>query len=199
RAGESALAPLARGLGAPEAAVRERAARSLAALPADDGTTALLREVLDHPDADVRDHAALALGARGHAEAVPALVAMVAAGRRDVDAGEALSRLAGGGGGRRVLGAGSEGGVGGGSGAVGGGAGAGGDAAVRERVAGLLAGCVVPGAAEAPVRRRIAQALADIPGESARRTLTALTRDDDRGVAVTAAYGLGRRGSGGAG
>ncbi|WEH30750.1 MerR family transcriptional regulator [Streptomyces sp. AM 3-1-1] len=166
----SALAPLARGLDSPAAEVRERAARSLAALPADadadadTGVTALLRRALGHADAEVRDHAALALGARGHTEAVPALVAMVVAGRHDVDAADALSRLAGEGGG------------------------------VGDRVVGLLAEGLEPGGAGAAARRRIAQALADIPGDAATRLLLALTRDEDRGVAVSAAYGAGRRG-----
>ncbi|MEU6439522.1 MerR family transcriptional regulator [Streptomyces sp. NPDC047046] len=167
RAGESALAPLARGLDAPEAEVRERAARSLAALPADAATTALLRQSLGHADAGVRDHVALALGARGHAEAVPALVGMVVAGRHDVDAGDVLSGLA----------------------ADGGGA----EDGVRERIVGLLDEGLAAGRAAPAVRRRIAQALADMPGDSSTRVLVALTRDEDRGVALTAAYGVGRR------
>ncbi|WP_435245511.1 HEAT repeat domain-containing protein [Streptomyces sp. NRRL F-5630] len=219
----NALGPLARGLGSPDAEVRERAARSLAALPADPGATALLRQALGHPDAEVRDHAALALGARGHTEAVPALVAMVVAGRHDVDAADALSLLA-----RGVAGAGAAGGAsaagepGAGSGAgresgavlvggAGAGAGAGvvgggdagvgavggageGDGAVGERVVALLVEGLAPGSAGVAARRRIAQALAEIPGDAATRVLVGLTRDEDRGVAVTAAYGVGRRG-----
>ncbi|NJA58977.1 MerR family transcriptional regulator, partial [Streptomyces sp. NEAU-H3] len=95
---------------------------------------------------------------------VPALVAMVVAGRHDVDAADALSRLAGEGGG------------------------------VGDRVVGLLAEGLEPGGAGAAARRRIAQALADIPGDAATRLLLALTRDEDRGVAVSATYGAGRRG-----
>ncbi|WP_433340183.1 HEAT repeat domain-containing protein [Streptomyces sp. CA-253872] len=207
RAGGSALAPLARGLGSPAAEVRERAARSLAALPPGAGSTAPLREALGHPDPEVRGHAALALGARGHAEAVPALVGLVVAGRQDVDAADALSRLAGGAGdeGEGALPgvpgalpgvAGADGDEGGGevAGVFAGGGGRGGAAGVAERVVGLLAEALVAEGGEPAVRRRIAQALTDIPGESATRVLTALTGDEDRGVAVTAAYGLGRRG-----
>ncbi|MFI1225244.1 MULTISPECIES: MerR family transcriptional regulator [unclassified Streptomyces] len=84
---------LAEGLGSPTAAVRERAVRSLAEMPGDE-TTALLRGALTNPDAVVRDYAALALGTRGEAVAVPALVDMVVAGRNDTDAADALSVLA---------------------------------------------------------------------------------------------------------
>ncbi len=91
-------------------------------------------------------------------------MAMVVAGRHDVDAADALSRLAGRG-------------------------------RVGDRVVGLLAEGLEPGGAGAAARRRIAQALADIPGDAATRLLLALTRDEDRGVAVSAAYGAGRGGS----
>lgn len=43
------------------------------------------------------------------------------------------------------------------------------------------------------VRRRVAQALADIPGAAADRALEQLAHDDDRAVALTADYVLGRR------
>ncbi|MEU5397710.1 MerR family transcriptional regulator [Streptomyces sp. NPDC005963] len=46
------------------------------------------------------------------------------------------------------------------------------------------------GAAE---RRRLTQALADIPGSEAARALTELSRDEDRVVALTATYVLGMR------
>ncbi|MGW1930301.1 MerR family transcriptional regulator, partial [Streptomyces sp. NPDC001919] len=38
------------------------------------------------------------------------------------------------------------------------------------------------------VRRRLAQALADIPGDTASRALESLARDEDRAVALTATY-----------
>ncbi|MEU3693380.1 HEAT repeat domain-containing protein [Streptomyces narbonensis] len=56
---------------------------------------------------------------------------------------------------------------------------------------GIAAGLVerlAHGAAGAPARRRLAQALADIPGTTAARALAELARDEDRSVALTAAY-----------
>ncbi|MFD5199536.1 HEAT repeat domain-containing protein [Streptomyces sp. NPDC058375] len=94
RAGDSGAALLAEGLGSPVPEVRERAVRSLAELPGDEAT-ALLRDALASPDAVVRGRAALALGAQGEADAIPALVDMVVAGRNDTDAADALSVLAG--------------------------------------------------------------------------------------------------------
>ncbi|WP_195731239.1 MerR family transcriptional regulator [Streptomyces albidoflavus] len=84
---------LADALGSPEAAVRERAVETLAELPGE-GPARQLREALGHPDPVVRGHAALALGARGEAEAVPALLDMVVAGHRDTDAADTLGVLA---------------------------------------------------------------------------------------------------------
>jgi HEAT repeat protein len=60
-----------------------------------DEAAARLRDALGHPDAVVRGYAALALGARGEAEAVPTLIDMIAEGRNDTDAADALSVLAG--------------------------------------------------------------------------------------------------------
>ncbi|MHC3454208.1 MerR family transcriptional regulator [Streptomyces prasinus] len=85
--------PLAEGLGSPVAAVRERAVRALTEMSGDEAV-ARLRDALAHPDAVVRGHAALALGARGTADAVPTLVDMIAEGRNDTDAADALSVLA---------------------------------------------------------------------------------------------------------
>ncbi|MEV6471318.1 MerR family transcriptional regulator [Streptomyces sp. NPDC051657] len=94
RSGGGGPALLAEGLGSPEAAVRERAVRSLAEMPGGEAT-ALLRDALASPDAVVRGYAALALGTRGEADAVPALVDLVVAGTNDTDAADALSLLAG--------------------------------------------------------------------------------------------------------
>ncbi|MFJ5281183.1 MerR family transcriptional regulator [Streptomyces parvulus] len=93
RSGERGPALLARALGAPEAAVRERAVRCLAAMPGDDATEHL-RHALDAPDAVVRGCAAPALGTRGVTEAVPELVDMIVDGRNDTDAADALAALA---------------------------------------------------------------------------------------------------------
>ncbi|WP_432026500.1 HEAT repeat domain-containing protein [Streptomyces sp. 1222.5] len=94
RSGDTGSALLAEGLGAPVAAVRERAVRALAEIPGDHATTRL-RDALANPDVVVRRHAALALGTRGVADAVPTLVDMVVGGRNDTDAADALSVLAG--------------------------------------------------------------------------------------------------------
>jgi DNA-binding transcriptional MerR regulator len=94
RAGEGGTALLAQGLRSPVAAVRERAVRSLAEMP-DAEATARLRDALGDSDTVVRSHAALALGARGVADAVPALIDMIVEGRNDVDAADALGVLAG--------------------------------------------------------------------------------------------------------
>ncbi|MEW2449357.1 MerR family transcriptional regulator [Streptomyces parvulus] len=93
RSGERGPALLARALGAPEAAVRERAVRCLAAMPGDD-VTEHLRHALDAPDVVVRGCAAPALGTRGVTEAVPELVDMIVDGRNDTDAADALAVLA---------------------------------------------------------------------------------------------------------
>ncbi|MFI0965875.1 HEAT repeat domain-containing protein [Streptomyces sp. NPDC021080] len=93
RSGDRGPALLAEGLGSPTAAVRERAVRSLAEMPGAEAT-AFLRAALTSADAVVRGHAALALGTRGLAEAVPTLIDMIAEGRNDTDAADALSVLA---------------------------------------------------------------------------------------------------------
>lgn len=93
RSSREALPALAAGLGDPAAEVRRRAVLALAAVT-DPAAVAPLRRALADADPVVRDRAALALGARGVVDAVPALVAMVVAGRSDVDAAEALGALA---------------------------------------------------------------------------------------------------------
>ncbi|KOX26365.1 MerR family transcriptional regulator [Streptomyces sp. NRRL F-6491] len=188
RAGEEGAALLAEGLGSPAAEVRKRAVLSLAEIP-DDGATALLRDALAHPDAAVRRYAALALGTRGVADAIPALVALalgeteemketketeepegaggtkVTGGTNDVgaaDAADALSALAS-------------------------------DPALADRIATGLVDRLARAAAGPSARRRLVQTLADIPGPTASRALTALSRDEDRAVALTARYVLGLR------
>ncbi|WOI60589.1 HEAT repeat domain-containing protein [Streptomyces fradiae] len=160
RAGGEAVAPLARGLGAPDPQVRVRAVRSLAEIP-DDRATALLRDTLADPDTVVREYAALALGERGAAEAVDTLIDMIVEARSDADAADALSALAR-------------------------------DPALAERIAtGLVDRLrLARGAAVPSVRRRLTQALADIPGDTATRALAELAEDGDRVVASTAAYVL---------
>ncbi|MGW5863763.1 MerR family transcriptional regulator [Streptomyces sp. NPDC055239] len=91
--GEGGAALLARGLGSPVAAVRERAVQCLAELPGEEAA-ARLRDALGNSDAVVRGYAALALGARGAADVVPTLVDMIVEGRNDTDAADVLSVLA---------------------------------------------------------------------------------------------------------
>ncbi|MGW2107967.1 HEAT repeat domain-containing protein [Streptomyces sp. NPDC001948] len=93
RSGDDGSALLARGLGSPVAAVRERAVQSLAEMPGDEAA-AHLQDALANPDAVVRGYAALALGTRGAADAVPTLIDMIVAGRNDTDAADVLSVLA---------------------------------------------------------------------------------------------------------
>ncbi|MDL2076181.1 HEAT repeat domain-containing protein [Streptomyces sp. GXMU-J15] len=62
-----------------------------------------------------------------------------------------------------------------------------GDPALSETIAAGLVERLGSGDA---ARRRLAQALADIPGATASRALAELARDEDRGVALTAAYVL---------
>ncbi|MBG0831963.1 HEAT repeat domain-containing protein [Planomonospora sp. ID67723] len=49
------------------------------------------------------------------------------------------------------------------------------------------------GSVESPARRRLTQALAEIPGTAASRALADLSHDEDRAVALTATYILGIR------
>ncbi|MFJ8887539.1 HEAT repeat domain-containing protein [Streptomyces sp. NPDC102402] len=164
QSGDTGAALLAEGLGSPVAAVRRRAARSLAEIP-DDGATVLLREALTDSDIVVRRCAALALGARGVTDAVPTLVTMVVDGANDVDAADALRALADGPG-------------------------------PADRIATTLVDRLARRSAGSSVRRRLTQALAEIPGDAASRALADLSHDADRAVALTAAYVLTLRAAG---
>ncbi|MEU6995388.1 HEAT repeat domain-containing protein [Streptomyces sp. NPDC046465] len=164
RSGGGGWEPLAQALDSPSAEVRRRAVQSLAELP-DDEATALLRDALTHADTVVRRYAALALGARGVADAVPALIDMVVQETRDLDAADAadaLSALAG-------------------------------SAAPADRIADGLVGRLADATLDPSARRRLTEALADIPGTTAARALVELSHDEDRTVAHTAAYVLGIR------
>ncbi|MEV5606345.1 HEAT repeat domain-containing protein [Streptomyces sp. NPDC052299] len=70
------------------------------------------------------------------------------------------------------------------------------DPETAERIASALVGRLADPALDAPARRRLTQALADIPGPTATRALGELAEDGDRGVAGTAVYLLGLRGEG---
>ncbi|MCP2257064.1 DNA-binding transcriptional regulator, MerR family [Streptoalloteichus tenebrarius] len=93
RAGADGVASVAAGLRAEEVDVRRRAVLAIAEMPGDEAA-AVLVDALGDSDATVRAHAAVALGGRGEAAAVPALVEMVVGGVNDVEAAEVLGALA---------------------------------------------------------------------------------------------------------
>ncbi|GAA3099539.1 HEAT repeat domain-containing protein [Streptosporangium carneum] len=65
--------------------------------------------------------------------------------------------------------------------------------ASADQIAARLVDSLAHGAVEPSARRRLTQALAGIPGTTASRALTDLSHDEDRAVALTAAYILGIR------
>ncbi|MEU8774132.1 HEAT repeat domain-containing protein [Streptomyces sp. NPDC048606] len=160
RSGDGGSALLGEALDSPSAEVRERAVRSLAELP-HDGATALLRAALTHPDVVVRRRAALALGERGAVDAVPTLIDMIVDETNGADADAA-----------DALGALAT------------------RPAPAERIATALVDRLAHGALGPAARRRLTQALADVPGATASSALVELSRDEDRAVALTAAYVL---------
>ncbi|MEV4250727.1 MerR family transcriptional regulator [Streptosporangium canum] len=62
-----------------------------------------------------------------------------------------------------------------------------------DQIATRLVDRLAHGSVESSARRRLTQALADIPGITASRALADLTHDEDRAVALTATYILGIR------
>ncbi|MBU2668203.1 MerR family transcriptional regulator [Actinoplanes bogorensis] len=92
RAGGDGVASLATGLHSDDVDVRRRAVRAIADIPGDEATAALA-DALGDADPVVRGNAALSLGRRGVPGAVPALVAMVVEGTKDVEASEVLATL----------------------------------------------------------------------------------------------------------
>ncbi|MFF2922364.1 MerR family transcriptional regulator [Streptomyces celluloflavus] len=64
------------------------------------------------------------------------------------------------------------------------------DPALADQIATGLVDRLARGTLGAPARRRLAQALADIPGLTTSRALADLSHDEDRAVALTAAYVL---------
>ncbi|MFB7531295.1 HEAT repeat domain-containing protein [Streptomyces sp. NPDC056178] len=62
------------------------------------------------------------------------------------------------------------------------------DRALADRIATGLVDCLARSAVGSSARRRLTQALADIPGDAASRALVDLSHDEDRAVALTAAY-----------
>jgi DNA-binding transcriptional MerR regulator len=63
-----------------------------------------------------------------------------------------------------------------------------GDTATADRIAAMLVDRLGRSTDDAPARGRLTQALADIPGTTASRALAELSHDEDRAVALTAAY-----------
>ncbi|WP_424532732.1 MerR family transcriptional regulator [Sphaerisporangium viridialbum] len=162
--GDGGLALLAEGLGSPVAEVRKRAVQAIAEIPNGEAT-ALLQDAFANPDIVVRRYAALALGARGVADAVPTLIDMVVEGTNDVDAADAADALS-------ALAS---------------------RPALADQIATRLVDRLAHGTVESSARRRLTQALADIPGITASRALADLSHDEDRAVALTATYILGIR------
>ncbi|MGC5285270.1 MerR family transcriptional regulator [Micromonospora sp. DT231] len=68
---------------------------------------------------------------------------------------------------------------------------------VAALIATRLVGCLARGTVAPSARRRLTEALADIPGDTAARALVDLSRDDDRAVALTATSILTLRGGAG--
>ncbi|MGC2999483.1 HEAT repeat domain-containing protein [Streptomyces sp. G35A] len=68
-----------------------------------------------------------------------------------------------------------------------------GDLALAERIATGLVDRLAHGTAAPSTRRRLAETLAGIPGRTAARALAELSHDEDRAVALTAAYVLTAR------
>ncbi|MEV6792134.1 HEAT repeat domain-containing protein [Streptomyces sp. NPDC051320] len=67
------------------------------------------------------------------------------------------------------------------------------DPALADGIATGLIDCLAHDAAASSARRRLTQALADIPGSMTSRALADLSHDEDRAVALTATYVLGLR------
>ncbi|WP_405107032.1 MerR family transcriptional regulator [Micromonospora sp. NBC_01405] len=62
------------------------------------------------------------------------------------------------------------------------------DPVLADQIATRLVDCLANGTVESSARRRLTQALADIPGITASRALADLSHDEDRAVALTATY-----------
>ncbi|KAB8174497.1 MerR family transcriptional regulator [Microbispora catharanthi] len=62
------------------------------------------------------------------------------------------------------------------------------DPALTDQIAARLVGCLAQSGIESSARRRLTQALADIPGITTSRALADLSDDGDRAVALTATY-----------
>ncbi|WP_405059411.1 MerR family transcriptional regulator [Kribbella sp. NBC_01505] len=90
---DDGVASIAPGLQSKDVTVRRRAVQAIVELPGADAT-AVLSRALGDDDPTVRKHVALALGNRGVAAAIPALVSMIVQGINDVESAEILGTLA---------------------------------------------------------------------------------------------------------
>lgn len=159
-AGE-AVGQLARALDHPDPDVRERAVRAIARIDAARAEPLLVRALTD-PSGEVRALSALALGPRGGGAAelaVPALIDLVITGERDVEAAEALGAIA--------ASAGAE---------------------MPERIVRALAVRIDAFDGTPESRRRVAQALAELPLRATGSLLDRLATDEDRDTARIADY-----------
>jgi HEAT repeat protein len=94
RTGDSAIPVLVAALSSPSPERRRRAVAALTKIGSPRATGALA-EAFRHEDPLVRTSAVLARGGLGHADAIGALIDLVAEGRSDVDAADVLGTLAG--------------------------------------------------------------------------------------------------------
>lgn len=159
RTGDRTISLLAEALDSPDTGRRRRAVEALEKIGTERAFTTLA-DASGNSDPLVGDRAVLARATFGRRDSIPALVALIVEGRYDVEASDALTRIA--------LQSRIEGDVG-------------------EAIADALSG------ADVPVRRRLAGALAGIPGSNAQTTLQYLATDSDAGVAATAIFLLKQR------
>lgn len=165
----------------PEPAVPEQTGSE----PTGDDPAGLLVPMLADPSPEVRSAAALALATAGRGEGMTHLVDMIVAGDHDVDAAEALGTLTQDEDVVLEVDASRE------------------ASTVQERTKAHVVSRLrdaLGGAGDDPaVRRRVAQALAEVPGASARSLLVDLCEDEEPGVAHTARFVLAEMGDGASG
>ena len=94
RLGASGLAALGEAARSPDVSRRRRAVEAITEMAGSPEALAVLGSLLADPDPTVRRCAAVALGRRGDASALPALVGLIVEGDHDVEAAEALRALA---------------------------------------------------------------------------------------------------------
>ncbi|MFJ7199952.1 MULTISPECIES: MerR family transcriptional regulator [unclassified Streptomyces] len=158
QSGEDGPALLAKGLGSPVAEVRKRAVQCLAEIPNAEAT-ALLHDTLTNPGTDIVVRRYAAL-ALGARGAAEAVPTLIDMIVEESNDVDAADVLS-------TLAS---------------------DPALEDRIATGLVDRLARGTMGPPARRRLTQALADIPGILASRALADLAHDEDRVVALTATY-----------